>query len=815
MNSNLKDILQYKTSKEEIEKTKLIDILHKELSKFDFEEDYLIEGSPRIEDASEVTFYTCILENFTDTRIISEGNRPNKSGVPIGYKKSSEFDIWDYKLNYIKEFNNSYDDYEIPESYHAIGCDTCNQHGKIRCSSCSGAGDISCNSCSGRGEKQCTNCNGRVDIKCWSCSGKGIKETGYGENKKTERCSSCSGRGSNKCTRCSSGFVSCTTCSGRGRVTCYTCHGSGEVTCYQCEGYRTMNHYFIVKASFVNLSQNILLTNSYPGFDPNKSQLNNFNIQNKLFDLCENRFKEGYFEKIKTSPFYSQIKSFFDFPNNESSKLVKSRITFFENIYTEITFSFYGDKYILYLDKNLEHSYYGGRKPSDQYELDLLKKALQSSVNNDLDLTKKTIQKLAKYDFIKISEKEIISAIEDAENIYEAYDEYKNKNYPSAEDNIKLVSKIKKSEYDFILLRKKLNRIYLINTLISWLIGLPFLYYLLKDKAVDFVFLNVAIMFGILLFSLLLNRVIKNIHFARFFIIVLHGIHFFLATNYIDKLGNQIKSEDLLLNEFILLKEQNYVVSSQYDKFNTVNSVDSLIFLKPTGVERKNYYLPKGKLYYDWGLDGNGDKYIKQYSKEIIKLDIEDFSDKLKKSYWHSVKKFGTNKYIDVIVKDIKFDDDKTEIEVQYMRNDIQDFKNNITSKLFLTNYEYKKLKSGIKDLTKIKSQIFKKTLDVKDSIVEEVKFNKEQVQIDNANQIPDQGTANVISSRAYFYEYANTSSRSKDYIIKGKQIKYYRKSDDGSFILTDYKNKQGEMIYGWMLIGDFENFTESFNPGY
>jgi hypothetical protein len=307
----------------------------------------------------------------------------------------------------------------------------------------------------------------------------------------------------------------------------------------------------------------------------------------------------------------------------------------------------------------------------------------------------------------------------------------------------------------------------------------------------------------------------KNIHFARFFIIVLHGIHFFIATNYIDKQGNQLKSEDVLLNEFKSFKKQNHVVPSQYIKLDNVSSVDSLIFLKPTGVERKNYYLPKGKLYYDWGSDGNGDKYIKQYSKEIIKLDIYDFSDDLKNSYWHSVKKFGSNKYIYVKTKDITFDDDKTEIEVQYMRNDIQDFKKNIIGKLFLTNYEYKMLKLDKKDLTKIKYQTSQKTPDVKDSVFEEVKLNKEQVQIDNTNQIPEQGTANVISSHAYFYEYANTSSMRKDYIIKGQQIKFYRKSDDGNFIFVEYTNKQGKMTDGWMLIRDFENFTELLNPGH
>jgi hypothetical protein len=183
-----------------------------------------------------------------------------------------------------------------------------------------------------------------------------------------------------------------------------------------------------------------------------------------------------------------------------------------------VTFNFYGENYTLFLDKNFENSYYNGKKPSDQYELDLLKKSIDTTVKNELSVTKKTIQKLSKYDFISISEKEIISAIEDTENIYEAHNDYKSKNYTSAENTLRLVSNIKKSEDDFVLLRKKINRVYFVNTLIVWLIGSPFIFYLLKDKASDFVFLNVFIAVGILLFSLLLNKGLKNIHYARYFV---------------------------------------------------------------------------------------------------------------------------------------------------------------------------------------------------------------------------------------------------------------------------------------------------------
>ena len=543
MNTNIKNILEYKSLKVEVDRLKISEVLIKELLKFNFEEDYLKEGDLQIENASEITFYSCVIENFTETRSISESNRPNRSGVPQGSKRISEFNVWDYKLSFDKEFQNSTDNHDILESHHAIGCGTCKQQGNIRCSSCRGAGDVSCGSCNGRGEKQCGNCNGRVDIKCWSCSGKGTKETGYGENKRTERCSSCSGRGSNKCTKCSNGFITCSTCSGSGKVTCYTCHGSGEVTCYQCDGNRTMDHFFVVSASFVNLSQTLYLTNPYPGFDQNKSKTTNFNIQSKLFDIKEPRFKESHFNEIKSSPFYRQINSFLDFTNNERTKLIASRISCFENKYFEVIFNFYGEKYTLFLDKNFENSYYNGKKPSDQYELDLLKKSIDTAVKNELSVTKKTIQKLSKYDFISISEKEIIGAIEDTEHIYEAHDDYKFKDYTSAENILRLVSNNKKKEDDFILLRKKINRVYFINTLISWFIGLPILFYIIKSNAVGlekfnlfgFGITNLFIACGILFISSLLNKEIKNINFARFSVLIFLFLHSFFLYYYIHR----------------------------------------------------------------------------------------------------------------------------------------------------------------------------------------------------------------------------------------------------------------------------------------
>ena len=568
----MKNILEYKSLKVEADRLKISEVLIKELLKFNFEEDYLKEGDLQIENASEITFNSCVIENYTETRSISESNRPNRSGIPQGSKRISEFNVWDYKLSFDKEFQNSTDNHDILESHHAIGCGTCKQQGKIRCSSCRGAGDVTCSSCNGRGEKQCGNCNGRVDIKCWSCSGKGTKETGYGENKRTERCSSCSGRGSNKCTRCSNGFITCSTCSGSGKVTCYTCHGSGEVTCYQCDGNRTMDHFFIVSASFINLSQTLYLTNPYPGFDQNKSKTTNFNIQSKLFDIKEPRFKEIHFNDIKSSPFYRQITSFLDFTNNERTKLIASRITCFENKYFEVTFNFYGEKYTLFLDKNFENSYYNGKKPSDQYELDLLKKSIDTTVKNELSVTKKTIQKLSKYDFISISEKEIISAIEDTENIYEAYNNYKSKNYTSTEKSLRLVSNIKVSEPDFVLLRKKLSRVYFINTLISWLIGSPLLFYIVINKAVNiekinffsYLIINLFITCGILFISNLLNKRFKSIHYARFLVLILLFVQSIFIYLYIFQQQKIIRQEYEKIQESI--KPFKDIISSKFSE---------------------------------------------------------------------------------------------------------------------------------------------------------------------------------------------------------------------------------------------------------
>jgi hypothetical protein len=688
----MKEILDFKSVKAEADRLKISEVLKKELLKFDFEEDYLKEGYLQIENASEITFYSCVIENFTDTRSINESKRPNRSGVPQGSKRISEFNMWEYKLSIDKEFQNSTDNYDILESHHAIGCGACKQQGEIRCSICRGAGDENCFSCKGRGEKKCDKCNGKVTILCWTCSGKGFKETGYGEDKRTERCSSCSGRGSNNCFLCNNGYTTCLTCKGNGKVMCNRCEGSGEVTCYQCAGNRTMDHFFIVSASFINLSQTLYLTSPYPGFDQNKSKLNNFNIQNKLFDIQEPRFNERHFNEINSSPFYRQIITFFDFINNERTKLIASRISLFENKYFEVAFIFYGEKYTLFLDKNFENSFYNGKKPSDQYELDLLKKSIECSVKNELSITRKTIQKLSKYEFIDISENEIINAIENTEIIYEAFDQYKSNNYSLAEKSLRLVSDFKKSEEDFINLRKKLNKIYFINTTLFGLIGSIFISYKCFDKDYEFKIIQFSFLFGIFFICWLINRVTKNIQFARWLILVLFAIQL-LGINYIEiKQDDKINSENALENNFFSFKNEHFTV---------FDGNDSIILIEPTGNQKRKYYLPKGKQYiFEFG---SGQRTGERIAEGRMHLNIEQQAFENARGNYRVTVALKNNSVfrseISVSYDDIEFDKDDNDIEIKYIKNHIDNYRMNNILTMFISNAEWSSIKNGSKTL--------------------------------------------------------------------------------------------------------------------
>jgi hypothetical protein len=553
MTSKLSHIIDYKSIKTDSDKNRILSVLYNELKKFDFEDDYLQEGKLEVVNSSEIKFHTCNLENFTDNRQIHVAKQPNMFSVAFSKKQVSEFNAWDYNLSFKKEFLNSEDEHIIEASHHAIGCVTCNQKGKIRCSSCRGSGENTCSSCSGRGEFKCSSCSGRGESKCWSCSGKGTKETGFGDNKRIERCSSCSGRGYKPCSSCINGFVKCSSCSSRGRVKCYKCRGSGEINCFHCDGYQSMDNYFVVNAKFINSQKRLFLTNPFPGFDSLKANNLNFSIQNKLFEFQENRFKEDYFEPIKTHHLFRQISTFFDFKNTNSSKLISSRISFYENTYFEVIFSFYGENYTIFFDQNLDKSYYSGKKPSDQYELDLLNKSLKSAYKNELDVTKKTIEKLSKYGYININEQYIISAIEDTKHIYAAKNEINTRDYNNAEKSLKLVSDEKKSEADYQRLIKQLNQTYFKNTFIIGILCSIVIFLKILDETGQTIFWNSLISLVIIGSSFYTNSIKRSINWSRWFILILFviqfaGLIYFEKPDYIKRIQGKWVVEDAKLN---------------------------------------------------------------------------------------------------------------------------------------------------------------------------------------------------------------------------------------------------------------------------
>lgn len=614
MENKLIEILSLKPEKKQSDFPDILNAILANIKKFDFDDDYLQEGKIEIVSASECTYYTSLLENFTETRSINKIRVPNDSGVLIGNKDVLQFNVWDYSLKFENDFKNFVDTYEIEESHFASGCPTCKQFGKIRCSRCNGSGDITCKSCSGRGENQCGNCYGKGETKCFWCSGKGTKESGYGEKKIIERCNSCSGRGVNPCTRCSNGYITCYNCSGSGKESCYNCSGSGEVICVECDGFKTLDNYYEVTSHFINISQNIYLNNPYSGFDSLKAKNASFNIQKIIFDLREERFKEDYFKSINSSPFYNQITTFFSFINDNNTKLIASRIIFLENKYNEVVFKFYGEVYKIYFDKNFDKSYYDGKKPSDQYELDLLKKVLSSTINDELEISKKTFEKLLKYDFIDICESQMISNIEDTLKIYNSVDNYSNKKFTVSEKILKTVNKSKVSENDFLKIKSKLLFVYSLITFCIGLIGLFLIGLCLNGFSLELLAFHTFIAVTFLIISLVLNIYIRNLYFSIFFIftgLFIHSIILYKFKLDVSKDVNSFNKE--YVNNFKIVQDRynNFIINKKNYLTNdffkgsyeaNVKSGNQIFILekqiKPIRIYK--LYIEKGSKYYTW-----------------------------------------------------------------------------------------------------------------------------------------------------------------------------------------------------------------------
>ena len=60
-----------------------------------------------------------------------------------------------------------------------------------------------------------------------------------------------------------------------------------------------------------------------------------------------------------------------------------------------------------------------------------------------------------------------------------------------------------------------------------------------------------------------------------------------------------------------------------------------------------------------------------------------------------------------------------------------------------------------------------------------------------------------VISNRAYFYNYPESSNIGKSYLIKGDVVNLVKKSDDGQYWLVDYVSSHGRKTEKWLRCED------------
>ncbi len=132
--------------------------------------------------------------------------------------------------------------------WYLQNCHGCGGHGKNSCGGCSGKGTVTCYQCYGMRTVTCRHClNGYVS--CSSCHGRGVVPRqvsyvvyingSYQTQYRTEyfNCNSCSGSGKTRCYIChGDGKVDCSTCMASGSLTCSSCDGSGEVVCKPCVG---------------------------------------------------------------------------------------------------------------------------------------------------------------------------------------------------------------------------------------------------------------------------------------------------------------------------------------------------------------------------------------------------------------------------------------------------------------------------------------------------------------------------------------------------------------------------------------------------
>jgi hypothetical protein len=377
------------------------------------------------------------------------------------------------------------------------------------------------------------------------------------------------------------------------------------------------------------------------GFDLNIANSNNFTLQNLIFELSESIFSKKYFNDIYTHPSYNKLVNYFDFKNSNQTKLISSRISIYQNTYIEVKFSFYQENYTLYFDDTFKNSYYSTKKPSDQYELDLLSKFLTNITNNDLVTAKTTVQKLSEYKYININEALLAQQISVTEAIYEANDEIKNRNYNTGERVLAGIKDLKGHSDDFRKLKSKLNKIYFKNTSISALFVLSFIIYKLLDKNNQFLFVNATIASVILVTSYFLNYLFRNIHVARFVVLILFSCQIMYIFSEEKQNGSKINSESYIKNKYIHYEIKRAYQDSIFKQMGIFKGSDFLLLEESKNKPKtsENLYL-LARIYTKRAFDSiliykrpefDQDNYMNNYNAKTgstISLKPEEFSTK-------------------------------------------------------------------------------------------------------------------------------------------------------------------------------------------
>ena len=259
------------------------------------------------------------LEILYDERSIFENKEINYSGVSEKRQINiNEVDLFSFeRKDYEFSKSGGQSHFRVDKSNESISCNTCNGRKKNTCYTCSGSGSNKCNTCNGRGENICSSCSGSSKVVCFSCLSTG-KKTKFSDGRSyTVSCSRCGGSGEVNCRSCSTGYIRCTTCSGRGDVSCYSCSGKGEIQCSTCNGQGSFTKFYEVKSILLSKNNNSFVDGTIDNNYYSKEYLND------EFDYKSEFSKYNFSEVEDFKNHFKNLYHKLDFEKNQVPKKIK------------------------------------------------------------------------------------------------------------------------------------------------------------------------------------------------------------------------------------------------------------------------------------------------------------------------------------------------------------------------------------------------------------------------------------------------------------------------------------------------------------